>query len=161
MRLGATSSPSRPAAISELRPRYGLFVAMAGGVSVVAGMLLLQPPSGAEIANECEAVTQAAVALQLQHVAPRLNPGAYPVVDCREALVAAGVPVGPLARQWPDGRRVETVVEFERPQRVSADRIIVNYGVICGPLCGQGYRAELVRRNGRWEVVARSETWIS
>ena len=161
MRLGAHSPPSRAPA-PELRPQLGLFVALLGGLGALTGLLLLRSPDPVAVEAECRAIADVAPVLSSAPVIPELDLGDPWAMDCRKALVAAGVPIAAPATRLANGfLSLRVGVAFERPQMVAPDRMIVNYGVICGGLCGQGYRAELVRRNGRWEVVARSETWIS
>lgn len=160
MRFGASRS-SGAVAIPDLRLRWGLFAATSGGVAVIAGMLLTQPPDAAELARECRVISEVAPVLGEWAVVPEVGGKARSrVLDCRTSLMAAGVTIAPSVVET-DGHPYGPVVVFERPRLPSVDRVIVQYGVVCGSLCGQGYRAELVRRNGRWEVVARSRTWIA
>jgi hypothetical protein len=54
----------------------------------------------------------------------------------------------------------ETRFSYSQPV-VTGNVAFVEEGVVCGPLCGTGHLTALVKRRGRWFVVAGNMTWIA
>ncbi|MET0274076.1 MAG: hypothetical protein ABW360_13910 [Phenylobacterium sp.] len=130
------------------------------GLALLVTPFLARGPTLEDRRLECALVTEVAVSLGVQRIAGSLGDGAGDprppaAIDCRSDFIQAGMTVVESSDALP-ARFI-----FARPRFADRDSVSLNMGRVCGPACGSGERLTVVRRDGRWIVVASEPTWIA
>ncbi len=115
------------------------------------------PGPAQAVAAECRVAVDLAGEMQADNVNPRAG-GA----DCKAAFAAAGVPM--LGLKKPMDKDVPGLtheIQFKTITFSDAGHAKVTLDYACNVWCGHGEEIIAERRNGRWEIASRKQTWVS
>lgn len=129
--------------------------------AVLAALALLPgcstPGSAGAVAVECQVAADLAGEIGADNVNPTVAGK-----SCRAAFQAAGIPMLGLkkpADKDPSGLNHE--IQFKSVELSDADHASVTFDYACNVWCGHGEQIMSERRNGRWTIVSRKQTWVS
>ena len=115
------------------------------------------PGSAGAVAAEC----RVAVDLSPQIQADNVN-GAVAGKDCKAAFKAAGIAMLGLKKPADkDAPGLTHEIQFKTIIFSHADHAKVTLDYACNVWCGHGEEIIAERKNGRWTIASRKQTWIS
>lgn len=115
------------------------------------------PGQAGAVAAECRVAADLAGEMQADNVNPTVAGKA-----CKAAFQAAGIPM--LGMKKPsdkDAPGLTHEIQFKTITFSDADHAKVTFDYACNVWCGHGEEIMAERRNGRWTIASRKQTWVS
>lgn len=115
------------------------------------------PGSAGAVAVECQVAADLASQIDADNVNPMVAGK-----GCKAAFQAVGIPMLGLKKPADkDAPGLNHEIQFKSVELSDADHAIVTFDYACNVWCGHGEQIVSERRNGRWTIVSRKQTWVS
>jgi len=130
-------------------------------LAVLSALALLSgcstPGSAGAVAVECQVAADLAPQIDADNVNAMVAGK-----SCKAAFQAAGIPMLGLKKPADkDAPGLNHEIQFKAITFSDADHARVTFDYACNVWCGHGEEIAAERRDGRWTIVSRKQTWVS